>query len=352
MEDIEEELERSGRHRELAKRLETALVAHPPPDAREAETLRRRLVSLYQDALHEPQRAIVHLEALLAGDSLSEAVEQVAERMLEHRVMAPRVAALLSDAYGRLGRTGNEISMLTRELRLSRPPRLGTVQRRLAVLREEVLDDAEGAVELLEALIDREPGDDESRRRYVAHSVVLRRSKEAARALSRAMRSAKGCVRARVGLDIGLLYLAHGDGARAMQALAQALEEEDCNDGARLEAARRLLALRPELSASVLARALAVVAEREPDPGARVLAARELLEIGERAPLIRTSKSRPGAVFPTRSAKTRRSRSSRHSTKPWAIGERSAWCSSGEPCASRTPRSRGRWPSGAPSSAR
>jgi tetratricopeptide (TPR) repeat protein len=280
-----EELERSGRHRELVKRLEAALAAQPPPDAREAEALRMRLISQYEQSLHDPQRALAHLEVLLGGDDMSLEVEELAERLLEHRVMAPRVAALLSDAYARLGRTGNEISMLTRELRLSRPPRLAEAQRRLAVLREEVLDDPLGALELLEALLERDPGDDDSRRRFVAHSIVLRRAKAGARVLSRALRTAKGCTRARVGLDIGLLHLADDDSGKALQAFAQVLDEEDCNDTAQLEAARRLLALRPSLPASVLPRALAFFAEREPDADARVSAARELLELGEQMPL-------------------------------------------------------------------
>src|SRR5262249_54494003 len=155
-------------------------------------------------------RALAHLDALLSSDSLSEGTEHFAEQFLEHRTMAPNVAALLSDAYARLGRTTEEMSMLARELRLSRQPRLETVQRRVSVLREEVLEDPEGAIELLESVLDRDPGDDESRRRFVANSIMLHRPKEAVRVLSRALRSQDGAVRARVGLDIGVLHLADG----------------------------------------------------------------------------------------------------------------------------------------------
>ena len=86
----------------------------------------------------------------------------------DHRPIAPRVSALLSDAYGRLGRTAQEIGTLTLELRLARPPRLAVVQKRLAVLRQEVLEDTAGALELLESLVSRDPSDDETRLRFVS----------------------------------------------------------------------------------------------------------------------------------------------------------------------------------------
>src|SRR5207249_216624 len=81
LKDLAEELERSGRHRELAQLLEAGLVADPPEDAFEIRALRLRLVALYEHVLHDPQRALSHLEALLAGDPLDEAAEQLAVQL-------------------------------------------------------------------------------------------------------------------------------------------------------------------------------------------------------------------------------------------------------------------------------
>src|SRR5258708_764883 len=84
----------------------------------------------------------------------------------------------------------DEIAMLTRELRIARPPRLAEVKRRLSSLRQEVLNDLPGAMELLELLLARAPSDDESRQRFVSNSLEMNRSSEAARVLSRVLRPA------------------------------------------------------------------------------------------------------------------------------------------------------------------
>ena len=58
------------------------------------------------------------------------------------------MAPLLSEAYRRLGRLEDEASTLSLELKLARPPRLAEVHRRLALLRQDVLGDPSGALEL------------------------------------------------------------------------------------------------------------------------------------------------------------------------------------------------------------
>jgi hypothetical protein len=121
---IEEELERGGRYRELAEKLEAQLTSEPPLAGPQADAVRLRLVTIYEHKLHDQGRALAHVDTLLSGDVVDDAALGVASQFLDHRSAAPRVAALLSDAYARLGRTNDEIGTLTRELRLARLPRL------------------------------------------------------------------------------------------------------------------------------------------------------------------------------------------------------------------------------------
>jgi tetratricopeptide (TPR) repeat protein len=177
-----------------------------------------------------------------------------------------------------------EIAMLTQELRTARLPRLAEVQRRLATLKQDVLGDVAGATELLEQVMIRDPGDDESRSRFVANSVALGHSKEAAQLLSRVLRNAHVDAQAKVGLDIGLLHSRDGDRERARRAFAQVVETGG-DTPARVSAARHLLEQRSGLSPRALVRPLAIVAESETDVDARMAAATELLELRGRAPL-------------------------------------------------------------------
>ena len=229
-------------------------------------------------------QGLAHFETLLSGDVIAEEALCLARQSLAERSLAPRVAALLSDAYARLGRTNDEIEMLTLELRLARMPRLADVQRRLATLRQEARGDVAGATELLEQQMIRDPGDDESRRGFIANSILLDRSKEAAHLLSRVWKNADTDSQARVGLDIGLLYAKDGDRERARRAFGQVVEA-DGDASARVSAARHLLDQRTGLVPRALIRPLAVVAEHETDVAARAAAATELLELRNRAPL-------------------------------------------------------------------
>ncbi len=282
LEDLQHEYETCSRHRALVDLLEAALVATPPLSEAEARPLHLRLARAYQQEVLDRTRAVAHLEALASQMALDAEAVRLAEPLLEQKALAPRVAALLSDAYAAVGRAGDEISSLTMELKLARPPRLGRVQRRLASLRQEYLDDAAGALELLEPLVTREPGDDEVRRRYLETSAVVGHDKEAARLLSRVIRNVtEDVARARIGLDIGGLYLRTGDEARARSTYEQVLET-GADDGSVVDAARRLLEQRANLPPEATARALAAVASREPNPDARRAAALELLDLAHR----------------------------------------------------------------------
>ncbi|MEZ4226180.1 MAG: tetratricopeptide repeat protein [Polyangiaceae bacterium] len=271
----------SGKPREATKVLEQALLRDPPPPEDESFLIHEHLVDLYTDATKEPHRAVPHIESILALRPEHERCLAVAESLLENRAVAGRVAAALSDAYGKLGATTRELELLNMELKLARGPRRLEVQRRLGLLRREQ-GDPTGALELLGPVVAAEPGDDEVREAYVDLSLGLDQPSDAARLLSRALASCKEPdVRARVGADIGTVYLRSGDAKRAQASFQQVLEGGE--DGrAMLVAARNLVDMFTESGDSGgLASALDAWVRFEPDAEKRQGAARRLAKLAE-----------------------------------------------------------------------
>ncbi|HMR80985.1 MAG TPA: hypothetical protein PKD61_38000, partial [Polyangiaceae bacterium] len=239
------------------------------------------LVDLYTDATQEPHRAVPHLEAILASRPDHERALSAAEALLENRAVAGRVAAALSDAYGKLGTTSRELELLNMELKLARGPRRLEVQRRLGLLRREQ-GDPTGAMELLGPVVAAEPGDDEVREAYVDLALSLEQPGAAARLLSRALSSCKEPVaRARVGADIGTVYLRSGDVKRAQAAFQQVLESGE-DERAMLVSSRHLVDIFTESGDTHgLAGALDACVRHEPDAEARQSAARRLAKLAE-----------------------------------------------------------------------
>ena len=189
------------RLRELAELHERSVARSATISDAVVDELRLRLVGLYRGELRDPTRAAPHVEALLSRDPIGPAALQAAEALVDHRPVAARIAPILSDAYRRLGRLEDEASTLALELKVARQPRLADVHRRLAILRHDVLSDPAGALELLEPLVSRDPGDDELRSRYLQVSATFHREVEAAKVLARAIGATKsGDVRARLSL--------------------------------------------------------------------------------------------------------------------------------------------------------
>lgn len=271
-----------GRYRELATVIEGLLVQTPGPSPTDAAHLRVRAVLLYRDTLREPLRAMHHLERLLKTDPVSEAALQAAESLLDLRLLGHRLAPLLSDAYARLRRPHDELAVLERELKLAHTPRLGEVQRRLAILRLDVKGDANGALELLGPLVLSSPGDDEVRRRFIEVSTSAGRASDAARALSRALTYTKDeAARARVGYDLGLLHLAQGDSAAGLASF-EAVTRAGGKEDAVLASARKLVELLgPAADPKRLARALETLCELEPMTARKHDAAKRLAELAE-----------------------------------------------------------------------
>ena len=269
-----------GRHKDVVDLLEQALRRDPAPGAEEVTLLREWLVDLCLSELKDPTRALGHVEGLLNGDPAHAMALKAAEALLESRAVSLRAAAALSDAYEKTGRVDRAVAMLGLELKQVRGPRRVEVQRRLGILRQDALHDPAGALELLAPVVAGDPGDDDLRRRFVELSLSLNQPEQAARLLARALQTSRVLsVRARVGVDVGHVYLKTGDVKRAQAAFQQVIEAGS-DDGAVLEAAKHLSDLYAEASErkqliAVLERVVSLEPEREP----RQAAARRLARL-------------------------------------------------------------------------
>lgn len=279
---LESRLLQCGRPRDAAKLLEQALLRDVPLEEQEARGIRERLIGLYTEALGDSQKAIPHVEAVLAMDPRHERARQVAESLLENRAVAARAAAALSDAYEKVGDLSNAAAMLTLELKIVRGPRRMEAQRRLGILRQDALDDPAGALELLAPVVAGDPGDDDLRARYVSLSASLNQPLEAARLLSRALQTCRDpAVRARVSAEIGNVFMQAGDPKRAQAAFQQVISSGQ-DDRAVLEAARRLAELHADAGdVKQLCAALELVVKLEPEREPRHAAARRLARLCE-----------------------------------------------------------------------
>ncbi|HEY0468473.1 MAG TPA: tetratricopeptide repeat protein, partial [Polyangiaceae bacterium] len=161
-----------------------------------------------------------------------------------------------------------------------RGPRRVEVQRRLGILRQDALHDPAGALELLAPVVAGDPGDDDLRRRFVGLSLSLNQPEQAARLLARALQTSRVLsVRARVGVDVGHVYLKIGDLKRAQAAFQQVIEAGS-DDRAVLEAAKQLSDLYAEAAErKQLIAALERVVSLETAPEPRQAAARRLARL-------------------------------------------------------------------------
>src|SRR6188768_2404908 len=263
-----------GRHKDVVDLLEQALRREPAPSVEEATLLREWLVDLCLSELKDPTRALGHVEGLLEVEPAHVMALRSAEALLENRTVSLRAAAILSDAYEKTGRIDRAVAMLGVELKQVRGPRRVEVQRRLGILRQDALHDPAGALELLAPVVAGDPGDDDLRRRFVGLSLSLNQPEQAARLLARALQTSRVLsVRARVGVDVGHVYLKIGDLKRAQAAFQQVIEAGS-DDIAVLEAAKQL----SDLYAEAAARRLARLCDGEGgDPARAIVAWRALI---------------------------------------------------------------------------
>lgn len=277
---LEARLRQAGKLHDAAKLLEQVLAAEPPPDEDEALAIRERLLSTYGAELAEPERALPHIEAILAIDPVHQGARQAAERLLSHKSVAARVATALADVHERMHAPAEAAAMLAIVLDNLRGPKRLEVQRRLAVLKLDRLGDESGAWGLLESIIGMDPADREIRARYRAASAKLGRRADAARVLARAAASAKEpALKATLGLDVAEVYLEAGDEKRARVAF-QGVIDAGTDDASVVAAARSLARLHAAANEHrPLATVLELLARVEPDPEERASAAERVARL-------------------------------------------------------------------------
>lgn len=265
---------------EAVRLFEFALEVTPPLDPAQQRDVRERLIDMYQSTLKQPERALPHVEGLLQVEPNHPAALALAESLREHRSVGLRATAALSDAYSAAGHTERAIEMLNIELSRVRGPRRVEVGRRLAIYRQDLLNDPVGALELLGPVVAGDPGNDEMRQRFVTLSLALDQTQQAARLLSRALSTSRDPnVRARVGVDVGEVFLKTGDLKRAEAAFLQVLDTQQ-DPPSMLKAARRL-AEQESPDPAQRARVLALLVEHETEKERRQAAARRLAKLCE-----------------------------------------------------------------------
>ena len=269
---------------ELATFLESQLLESHTPG--ETDELRLRLTRLYMGALQDPGRAAAHAEQLLERDEVGAETLELTTGLLSQPPVPPRLAELLSSAFARLGRVDQEAATLAVELGVAPAPRNDYVRRRLAELRYREQGDPASALELIEPLVLRDPGDDEQRRLYIEIATALGSQLGAAENLVRAIKRSKvNEVRERVGLDAAMLYLQEGELKHARASLLDVVLV-DGGGPAALAAARRLLDLESGTGdPQVIGTALETIARISDDLKDRQDAAERLLLLNESKPL-------------------------------------------------------------------
>ncbi|WP_437925061.1 tetratricopeptide repeat protein [Sorangium sp. So ce291] len=277
---LEARYARAGRLQDVARLLEQSLTAEPPPP--DALEIRARLVDLYSGPLKEIERALPHVEEVLAQDPAHEAAFRAGEALLGRKTALVRAAAALESAHARLGKAQDAARMMTLQIENLRGPRRVEVQKRLVELLFQKLGDLASAFALSEQILAVDPSDEAVRERFLALAPALDRRLDAARVLVRASSGAKDKpLRARIAAELGELYEGLGDGKRARAAFLQALDGEP--DGAAVRRAARGLAklCERERDARGLAGALDRLVEAETDAEAREAAAERLARLYE-----------------------------------------------------------------------
>jgi golgin subfamily B member 1 len=278
---LEARLRKANRHRDVARLAEQALTIDPPPSEAYALAVRGRLVELYSTQLHEPERSMPHVEALLAANPSHEEARRAAQKLLDIKGLAARAAAALAAAYEQTGVPADVAKFLAIELEHTRGPKRRDVLRKIGVLRQDRLEDAKGAFEAFEQALALDPSDEELRKRYVSLASTLGKELDAARTLTRVGTAVKdAALKARLTAELGKLYLAGGDSKRARTTFTLVLATPDLEPAVSLIAARALCSIyAADRDYKSLADALERVAVLEPDEQSRQIANEELAEL-------------------------------------------------------------------------
>ena len=279
---LENRLLDTGRFRDAARRMEARLAADQlSPSA--ACRIRERLLALYTNEMTDPFKAIGQVEALLGHEAGNALALAAAERLASVASVAPRALTALADAQYTLGNLESAAALLSHELKTARGPRRQEVQGKLAILRQDILGDPGGALELLGPIVASDPSRDEFRERLVRLSVQLNRSSDAARLLSRALQAAKEpTLRSRIACDLGEVLLQSGEVRRARACLEEVIRAKN-DDPSTLRASRSLCEIyRQSGESKLLSDVLEMVVIHETDLSLREAAAYQLAQLSQR----------------------------------------------------------------------
>ena len=277
---LETRLLEAGRYRDAARRMEARLQNnHLEPH--DILALRARLLGLYSHEMADPFKAIGQAEMLLVQSPQHVQALEACERLLSVASVAPRAISALADAYYDVGNLDRAASLLSQELKVARGPRRQEVQGKLAVLRQDILGDAAGALELLGPVVAVDASRDDFRARFVQLSLSLNRTNDAVRLLGRALQGAKEAVlRTRLACDLGIVLFHAGEMKRSRNYLEDVVRAEN-DPFSTLRAARLLVQMyqQSDETQPQLVDMLDIVVAHETDVAAREQAARLLIEL-------------------------------------------------------------------------
>jgi len=274
---LEEALLQAKRPRDVAKMLEQTLTSDPPPADDIAFAQRTKLLALY-DEVNEVERALPHVEWLLARANGHEGAKSIGMRLLEVKATAQRAAAALAVAAEKGEAWADAARYYTLELEHSRGTRRFGALRALAALRHDHIDDLPGAFEAAEQALHIDATDMDLLDRFVALTRALGKHEAAQKTLQRLVSSAKDAsARARLSAEMGELLLATGDVKRARAAFSSALTVPGATELAVLPAMHALARLYAEDEDHMsLAEMLERIVQTEPDVVRRQQAAEQL----------------------------------------------------------------------------
>jgi tetratricopeptide (TPR) repeat protein len=278
---LEELYVKANRLRDVVRLNEQALAADPPPEEWVRRKLLVRIVELYEGRLHEPERAIPHVEQLLAIEPSNEEARRVAQKLLVIKGLAGRAASALATASEAFGTPQEIARYLTIELESTRGAKRASLLARLGKLKSERMGDDKGAMEVFEQALAIDASDDDLRARYVALAGKLSKWMDAAKTLGRVLATVKDpVVKAKASAQLGEMFLRGGEARRAKATLAGVLATPESPPEATLATAHLLREIHEaEKDARALCDALEKVAALEPDADRRREADERLAEV-------------------------------------------------------------------------
>ena len=258
---------KGNRLRDVVRLNEQALAAEPPPEEWTKKKLLTRIIELYEARLHEPERAMPHIEQLLAIDPANEEARRVAQKLLVIKGLAGRAASALALAAESFGTPPEIARYLTIELESTRGPKRASLLTKLGKLKSERMGDDKGAMEAFEQALAIDGSDDDLRARYVALATKQSRFVDAAKALQRVLATVKDpAVKAKASAQLGEMFLRGNEARRAKATLAGVLAMADAPPEATLATAHLLREIHAaEKDGRALCDVLERIASLDPD---------------------------------------------------------------------------------------